>query len=333
MTLDKVLLIVGLILMTLDIVLLIVGLILIVLGANYLVDGASSIAKRSGLSEFVIGLTIVGIGTSTPEMVVSFMSAFNGEAEMAVGNVVGSNLFNTFAILGLTAIISPIPITRSNLRKDIPLNIIVTILMILLGLNSTIFKVGHDTLSRWDGAVLFCIFLWYIISSIKNGKSAGDQEESDIKQYSTTISIIMLIGGIAGLVIGGRLFVNSATSLAEMAGISKKIIAVTIFAVGTSLPELATSIVAAKKGRNQLALGNILGSNIFNIILILGGSALITPLPLSGMGFIDLGAVLLSAIVIMISAYTFRKKEIDRVEGVIFLIMEALYMYYTIAMI
>ena len=319
--------------MTLDIVLLIVGLVLIVLGANYLVDGASSIAKRSGLSEFVIGLTIVGIGTSAPEMVVSFMSAFNGEAEMAVGNVVGSNIFNTFAILGLTALISPIPISRSNLRKDIPLYIIVTILMMLLGLNATIFKVGHDTLSRWDGAVLFGIFLWYIISSIKSGKTAGNEEESDIKEYSTTISIVMLIAGIAGLVIGGRLFVNSATSLAEMAGVSKKVIAVTIFAIGTSMPELATSIVAARKGRNQLALGNILGSNIFNIIFILGGSALITPLPLSGMGFIDLGVVLLSALLIMFSAYTFRKKEIDRAEGCIFLLIEALYMYYTVSLI
>lgn len=316
--------------MTLQIILLLLGLALIIFGANYLVDGASSIAKRSGLSEFIIGLTIVGIGTSTPEMVVSFMSAFNGEAEMAVGNVVGSNLFNTLAILGITAIVAPIPVTRTNMRKDIPLNIIVTILMIVLGMNATFFGVGEDSLNRWDGLIMLSIFVWYLISSLKSGKAAPE-EESNIKQYSTLVSCIFIAGGITGLVIGGRLFVNSATSLAEMAGISKKFIAVTIFAAGTSMPELATSIVAAAKGRNQLALGNILGSNIFNIILILGGSAIITPLPLKSMGYVDLGALLIASLVIMLSAYTFKKKEIDRVEGVIFVFLEILYMWYLIA--
>lgn len=317
--------------MTLDIILLIVGLALIVLGANYLVDGASSIARRSGLSEFVIGLTIVGIGTSTPEMVVSFMSAFNGESEMAVGNVVGSNIFNTLVILGITALISPIAITRTNLRKDIPLNIIVTVMMIVLGLNATIFGYGDNTLNRWDGLLMLAIFVWYIISSVKGGKTDQNQPDEGIKTYSIALSSFMIVIGISGLVFGGRLFVNSATSLAEMAGISKKFIAITIFAAGTSMPELATSIVAAVKGRNQLALGNILGSNIFNIILILGGSAVIHPLDVGGMGYVDLGLLLLAAIIIMLSAYTFRKKEIDRAEGTILLLLEAAYMWYLIA--
>ena len=316
--------------MTLQIVLLIVGLVLIILGANYLVDGASSIAKRSGLSEFVIGLTIVGIGTSTPEMVVSLVSAFNGEAEMAVGNVVGSNIFNTFGILGITALIAPVAITKANLKRDVPINIIVTTLMIVLGLSLTIFGYGKNTLNFWDGMILFSIFIWYLISSLKKGK-VQDDEESQIKQFSTPVSIILILIGIAGLVFGGRMFVNSATSLAEMAGISKNFIAVTIFALGTSMPELATSVVAAMKGRNQLALGNILGSNIFNITLILGGSAMLTPLSLDGMNLVDLWVVLLAAILIMTSAYTFRKKEIDRIEGVIFILLEIAYMWYLIA--
>jgi len=317
--------------MIIQILLLIAGLVLILLGANYLVDGSSSIAKRFGISEFVIGLTIVGIGTSTPEMVVSFLSAFQGKADMAIGNVVGSNIFNTMLILGATALVAPLTITKSNLKKDIPLNIGVTVLLILLGMNFTIFGLGKDQLGRLDGLVLLLIFAWYLWSSFRN--DSADEEESSIEVKSGLVSTLMIIGGLLGLIFGGRLFVNSATELAKMFGVSDKFIAITVMAAGTSMPELATCIVAALKGRGQLALGNILGSNISNILLILGGAALIHPLSFNGMTPVDLGAVLVCSIFIWASAYLFKKKQLDRFEGVILLLMEAGYMWYLIATI
>ena len=315
--------------MTAQFFILIAGLLLILLGANYLVDGASSIAKRFGLSEFIIGVTIVGIGTSAPEMVVSFMSAIQGKADMAIGNIVGSNIFNTAMILGVTALIAPLTITRSNLRKDIPLNIIVTILLIALGMNFTITGLGKDQLSRIDGAILLGIFVWYLWSSFRS--DSADDEDEPIKQHSIAISILMITGGLAGLIFGGRLFVNSATEIARLFGVSDKFIAITVMAAGTSMPELATCVVAAIKGRGQLALGNILGSNISNILLILGGSALIHPLSFSGMTIVDIIAVAICPVFIYSCAFLFRKKEVDRAEGIIFLLTEAAYMWYLIA--
>ena len=317
--------------MVLQIFILLAGLMLILFGANWLVDGSSSIAKRFGISEFVIGLTIVGIGTSTPEMVVSFLSSFQGKADMAIGNIVGSNIFNTMMILGVTALIAPLAITKSNLKKDIPLNIIVTLLLIILGMNFTLFGKGEDQLSRLDGVILLGVFAWYIWSSFRSDNADQEEDGDGIKEYKTGISVLLIVAGLAGLIIGGRLFVNSATELAKMFGVSDKFIAITVMAAGTSMPELATCVVAALKGRGQLALGNVLGSNISNILLILGGAALINPLSFSGMTYVDLGAVLLSALFILGSAYLFKKKQLDRFEGAILLLMEAAYMWYLIA--
>lgn len=305
------------------------GLLLILLGANYLVDGASSIAKKFGLSEFIIGVTIVGIGTSAPEMVVSILSAIQGKADMAIGNVVGSNIFNTLMILGVTALIAPLAITKSNLKKDIPLNIAVTALLILLGLNFTIFGAGEDKLCRIDGAIMLGIFIWYLWSSFKSENN--DEEDSDMKIFPIWLSAIMIIGGLAGLVFGGRLFVNSATEIAKTLGVSDKFIAITIMAAGTSMPELATCVVAAFKGRGQLALGNILGSNISNILLILGISSLITPLSFKGITFVDMGILLFCSVFILLSAYIFKSKKLDRVEAIILLLAEFGYMWYLIA--
>ena len=317
--------------MIIQILVLIAGLLLILFGANYLVDGSSSVAKKFGLSEFVIGLTIVGIGTSTPEMVVSFLSSLQGKADMAVGNIVGSNIFNTMMILGVTALIAPLTITKGNLKRDIPLNILVTVLLIVLGMNLTLFGKGQNQLCRLDGVILLAIFAWYMWRSFKN--DSPDEEEGEMKVYSIGISIFLILAGLAGLIIGGRLFVNSATELARLFGVSDKFIAITVMAAGTSMPELATCVVAALKGRGQLALGNILGSNISNILLILGGAALINPLSFSGMSYVDLGAVLLCSLFILISAYAFKKGKLDRFEGCILLMMEAGYMWYLIATI
>lgn len=317
--------------MTLEFILLAAGLGLILLGANWLVDGASSIAKKTGMSEFIIGLTIVGIGTSTPEMVVSFISSIQGKADMAIGNVVGSNIFNTFVILGITALICPLAITKESLKRDLPLNIIVTGLLILLGMKATIFGMGSDNLTRIDGLILLAILVLYFRMLLKKPKGEiekSDETEESTKIYSTGKSVILIIAGLIGLVFGGRLFVDSATEIALHFNMSEKFIALTIMAAGTSLPELATSVVAALKGRGQLALGNVLGSNIFNILLILGGSALIQPLSFSSMTPVDLGAVMIGAIFMLTSAYTFKTYKLDRFEAVILLLMEAGYMTY-----
>ena len=317
--------------MILQFLILTAGLLLILFGANYLVDGSSSIARRLGLSEFVIGLTIVGIGTSTPEMVVSFLSALKGNADMAIGNIVGSNIFNTMLILGLTAIITPLTITKTSLKRDIPLNIAVTVLLIVLGMSGTIFGSGSNILSRFDGLVLLAVFVWYMWRSFKTDNVDQATEDDEVHNYSTLSSILMIAGGLAALIFGGRLFVNAATEIAKGFGVSDKFIAITVLAAGTSMPELATSVVAAFKGKGQLALGNILGSNISNILLILGGSALISPLSFKGMSYIDLGAVLACSLFILFSAYTFKKKQLDRVEGCILVMMQAAYMWYLIS--
>ena len=313
--------------MLVQFLILLAGLGLILLGANYLVDGASSIAKKFGLSEFIIGVTIVGIGTSAPEMVVSVISAISGKADMAIGNIVGSNIFNTFMILGVTALIAPIVITKSNLKKDISLNVLVTSLLIILG----IWGLGnrHNELSFLDGALMLGIFVWYLWSSFRSEKD--DEEDSSIKIFPMWLAIVMVVGGLGALVFGGRLFVDSATGIAKSMGVSDKFIAITIMAAGTSFPELATCVVAALKGRGQLALGNILGSNISNILLILGLTSLISPLSFNGISNVDLSLLLATAVLVFLCAFTFKKMKIDRIEACIFLLIEAGYMWYLIA--
>lgn len=317
--------------MAIQFLLLIAGLLLILLGANWLVDGSSSIAKKTGLSEFIIGLTIVGIGTSTPEMVVSFISAFQGKADMSIGNIVGSNIFNTFVILGVTALICPLAITRESLKRDLPLNVFMTLLLIGLGMKHSIFGAGTDTLTRVDALIMLVILALYFRLLLKKPKDLpeiknGPAEADSIKVFGTTKSILLIAAGLGCLVFGGRIFVDSATEIALYYNMSQKFIAITIMAAGTSLPELATCVVAALKGRGQLALGNVLGSNIFNVLLILGGSALIQPLSFGAMTPVDLGAVTIAAIFLIISAYTFQKDTLDRFEGAILLLMEAGYM-------
>lgn len=312
---------------------LILGLLLILWGANLLVDGASEIAKRFGISEFVIGLTIVGIGTSSPEMVTSFMAAFQGNSDIAIGNVFGSNIFNALTIIGVTALIAPIRITKSNLFRDIPLNLGVTLLLIILGLKHTIFGIGKENqLGLFDGIFMLLIFAWYMYISFKTGKRKQGEAADEIAKPSRNIfvSLVMIAAGLAMLIFGGNLFVNSATELAILFNISQKFIAITIMAAGTSMPELATCVVAAYKGQGQLALGNILGSNIANILLILGGSALICPLSFAGMTGVDITVLLLSACAFVLTAWTVRKMRIDRIEGLILILVEVFYMTWLI---
>lgn len=316
--------------MLIECLLLIVGLALVVLGADFLVDGASSIAKRFGVSDFVIGLTIVGMGTSAPEMVVSFIGALQGNGDIAIGNVIGSNIFNVFMILGATALILPMDITPMNRKKDIPLNIAITLIFIALGMSRTLFGIGDDVLGRIDGAILLVLFAAYIYMCFRFDTANPSETNENEKVIKPALAAVLIVAGLAGLVFGGRMFVNSATSIAKMLNVSDKLIAITILAGGTSMPELVTCIVAAFKKKGQLALGNILGSNVFNILLILGGSALLHPLSMAGMSYVDLGALLLSSLVIWASIHTNKKNQLDRADGLLLLILEAAYMTFLI---
>ena len=294
------------------------GLLLVIYGAEWLVNGASGIARRAGISEFVIGLTIVGFGTSCPELVVSLTGAFKGLADISIGNVVGSNIYNTLLILGVTSMVAPMAITKNNKMRDIPLVFGVTLLFILFG------KFNQD-ISRLEGIMFLLIFVGYIWYCFK---FTPREEKSDTKEKQLKIwqAILLVLAGLAGLIGGGQLFVNSATNIAHMIGVSDKFIAITILALGTSLPELATCVVAAAKNKGQLALGNILGSNIFNILLIIGTSAVVTPLNFGSMNNIDLGVLLLSTILLFASCYVAKKDMIDRVDATLMLLCQAGYM-------
>ena len=324
--------------MAIEILLLIAGLALVLIGAEALIDGASGLARRWGISEFVIGLTIVALGTSAPEMVVSFISAVEHNSDMAIGNIIGSNIFNTALILGLSAVIAPVIITRSNLRRDIPVNIGITVLLIVLGLKHTLFGIGQDGLSRIEGAVFVALFIWYMVSSFLHDKENRLVEESleevgeKVKPMGIFKATLYLVAGIAALIFGGRLFVDHAQVIARMAGLSDKFIAITVLAAGTSLPELATSCIAAAKGKGQLALGNILGSNTSNILLILGGSALINPLSMGNISMIDYAAVFVCALSLVLFSWTGKRNSIDRFEGVILVLIQVLYFAYLFMM-
>lgn len=313
--------------MLIQIVILLVGLALIVFGADWLVDGASSIARRAGISEFVIGLTIVGFGTSCPELVVSLTGAISGNADISVGNVVGSNVFNTLLILGLTAAILPVTITEANRRRDIPITAIVTVLMVALWF---FFK----GISRIAGIVFLLLFIGYMIYCFKSDSGAEEASVPDKNTLKGKLlssiagSILFVAAGLAGLIFGGDLFVDAATKIAKMLGVSDKFIAITVLAAGTSLPELATSVTAAVKGRGQMALGNILGSNVFNILLILGLAAVVTPLSMAAINWIDMIALLATGLLLVLFGFTGNRNKIDRWEGIIMLLCFAAYYAY-----
>ena len=308
--------------MLLSIVLLLVGLGLVVYGSDILVDGASSVARKIGISEFVIGIIIVGFGTSCPELVVSVTGAIDGNSAVSLGNVTGSNIFNILMILGLTAIFSPIAITKDNKTKDIPILLCITIFFCLIALKGTI--------NRLDAVLFLAIFAIYLLYNFKAGKAEAAVIEEEVveKNYGTFLSILMIVGGLAGLIFGGKLFVNNAVTLAHALGASDKFIAVTILAVGTSLPELMTCVVAAAKKKGQLALGNIVGSNVFNILLILGISGLIHPLDTHSFNYVDMVTLTASVLALFIFANASKKSQLSKPAGISFLLMEVVYMIY-----
>nr|WP_122119600.1 calcium/sodium antiporter [Alistipes megaguti] len=319
-----------------DILLLIIGLALILAGANFLTDGSAALAQRFRVPEFIIGLTIVAVGTSTPELVVSVLSAIAGKSDVAIGNVVGSNIFNVFLILGLCALIRPLPLTAGNIRRDIPFGVATSLLLLVLAMDNW-FKAGAvDRIGRLDGILMLVIYLLLMTYTIRaTGRTAPADSPADGSQpqkrpMAGWLMAVMIIGGLAGLIFGGELFLDSATALARRMGISESVIAITLVAGGTSLPELASSVVSLIKGKSDMALGNVIGSNIANILLILGLSATINPLTMGGITLVDLLVVLLSAVLLFLAAFTFRRRAVDRWEGVLFLVIYAAYIAYLV---
>lgn len=314
--------------MFLDILWIIAGLVMIIVGSDWLVEGASGIARKYGISEFVIGMTIVGIGTSMPELVASVISAIGGHGDMALGNVTGSNICNTLLILGVTALISPVSYTRSNIRKDIPFAIAVSLFLLLMLYNGFGLFGGAPGISRVDALSLLLIFAIFMIDSFKSANNGADDEASTAKPMPMGKAILFVILGLAGLIFGGRFFVDHTVSIAERFHVSEAFISITLMAVGTSLPELATCVVAAMKGKNQLALGNVIGSNIFNITLIIGTSAAISPFEIQSISSVDMAMVMVSIILLWLAAFTFKRRKLDRIEGAIFLLAYIAYITY-----
>lgn len=319
-----------------DLILLVVGLGLLLLAADLLVDSSVAIAQRARISNFLIGLTIVGIGTSAPELFVSITSALQGTGDIAVGNVVGSNICNTFLILGVAAAISPFMIERENRRRDIPVGIAVALLFMLLANDAIIPGIQENTISRIDGIFLLVMFLIYmcyvIVLKGKNPQQAVEDADEETKSKFSGKHPVLLwtiaLASLAGLLFGGNLFLDSAQNLARAWGMSEAVISITIVAVGTSLPELITVVVASLKKNSELALGNVLGSNIFNMLMITGVASTISPITVVGVSLVDFLMALLGAVLTFVVIFTFGKRRFDRIEGIIFIVIYIAYTTY-----
>lgn len=321
--------------MIIDIILLIVGLVLILGGANYLTDGAAAVARRFGMSDLMVGLTIVAFGTSAPELTISMMSAIDGNTGIAIGNVVGSNIFNTLIIIGAVAVARPIKITGGIMSKEIPLVVLSAAALLAMG-SSKWLDGTTPVISRVDGILLllfFAIFMRYVFSQSKQKMPETSENSNETKPVQTALwkSVIFIICGLAALIYGGDLFVDKASAIASSLGVSDAIIGLTIVAMGTSLPELATSLTAAIKGNSGIAIGNVIGSNIFNIFLVLGCSATIRPLPFGAISEIDLLVLFASCVLFWIFGWFFGNRTINRAEGGLLVAGYIAYMIYLVA--
>jgi cation:H+ antiporter len=311
--------------MLLPIFFLVGGFAALIIGANMLISGASSLARKMRISDLAIGLTIVAFGTSAPEFVVNIVASTQGLPDIVLGNVIGSNLFNLFLILGLAGIISPLLVQSSSVWKEIPISFFAIVVLLILA-NFSLYQ-ADTRLDRTDGIILLALFagfLYYVFRQFKSDPSTIDTQE---KTLSSPKTIIYIIAGLAGLVLGGRLSIMGAVSLAEQFGLSERVIGLTIIAAGTSLPELATSVVAAIRKNNDIAMGNIIGSNIFNIFFILGSSAIINPIPYNSAYNVELYLLGLGTIFLFVAMFSGKQKMLDRWEAALLI---GAYVAYTI---
>lgn len=309
--------------MILNVLFILVGIVLVLWGADRLTDGAVAVAEKMKMPQIVIGLTIVAMGTSMPEFCVSLVSALKGTTDLAVGNIVGSNIFNTLLIVGVSAWVAPMTILKSTIRKDIPFALFASVILLIMCLDGNI--------SRLDAGILFVLFLVFMYVTLKGAKTKDDDTtaktdsiEDNKKPMATWLSIVWIIVGLACLIGGSNLFVEGATKGAEHIGVSEAVIGLTIVAGGTSLPELATSVVSARKGNSGIAIGNVLGSNVFNILAILGVTGVITPMHLQGITMLDLSMMVFSTLLVWL--FSFTKYKIARWEGIVLTIVFIGYM-------
>lgn len=304
--------------MILNILFIVIGIVLVLWGADRLTDGAVAVAEKMKMPQIVIGLTIVAMGTSMPEFCVSLISALKGTSDLAVGNIVGSNIFNTLLIVGVSALVAPMSIMKTTVRKDIPFALVASALLLIMCLDGDI--------SRIDAAILFVMFLIFMYITLRGAKAQGtDVEEKEKKPMATWLSVVWILVGLACLIGGSNLFVDGATAVATKLGVSEAFIGLTIVAGGTSLPELATSVVSARKGNSGIAIGNVLGSNVFNILAILGLTGVISPMTLKGITMTDLSMMVIS--IILIWLFSFTKYKIERWEGAILTAVFVGYIY------
>jgi cation:H+ antiporter len=312
-------------------ILFVLGFVVLIKGADFLVGGASSIAKRFKISNIVIGLTIVAFGTSAPEFIVNIFASLQGNADIAIGNILGSNIANIFLILGISAMIYPLVTKRNTVWKEIPFSLLAVIVLGFLVNDVLIDGATLSVLSRIDGLILlsfFAIFLYYTFGIAK--VSGSDQEENDVKELSSWKSILFILLGLTGLVFGGKWIVDGAVKIAEVFNMSQSLIGLTVIAIGTSLPELATSTVAAYKKQTDIAIGNIVGSNIFNIFWILGLSSFIHPIPFSSSSGFDVFVTIFASVILFLIMFIGRKHVIQRWQG---FSMVLLYIIYVVVLI
>ena len=310
------------------IILIIAGFIALVKGADWLVDGASSIAKHFGISDLVIGLTVVAFGTSMPEFVVNMVSVAQGSTDLAITNIVGSNIINTFVILGLTALVYPITSRKRARNCDIPVSIIAGVLVLTFVAIQLPFGETERGIGRMGGVVLLIMFCFFLYSTFLNSKEEPEEPEAEVKDIPTRRAIALILAGFIGLVVGGELIVKSAVDIATKMGVSEAVIGLTIVALGTSLPELATSVIAAAKHNSDIALGNVFGSNIFNVFFVLGISATIRPLPAYDGIELDAWMATIGSIIVWMAVQTNKERKIKRWAGALLLIIYAGYLTY-----
>ncbi len=306
--------------------LLLVGLAVLIKSADWLVDGAASIANRFGVSPLAIGLTIVAFGTSAPELVVNLIAVFQGNTQLAIGNIVGSNIANILLILGVAAAIYPLSVKSSTVWKEIPLALLAAVLIMILANDMLLEGTAVSTLARIDGLVLLAFFLVFLYYTYGVSKVVAGEDDEPIKEMAMGRSILTTAAGIAGLVIGGKLLVDNAVSIATALGLSETLIGLTVVAIGTSLPELATSAVAAYKRQSDIAIGNVVGSNIFNTFWILGISAAIKPLPLVPANNFDFLVSIAASTILFLALFLGRRHLLERWQGVVFLGLYVLYL-------
>lgn len=302
-----------------DIIFIILGIYIVLKGADFLTDGAVSLAQRAGIPEMVIGLTVVALGTSMPELFVSLTSAIQGTTDLAVANVVGSNIFNVLLIAGAAAAVAPMTISKGTVRRDIPVAVVASLVLLLFGI--------YGEINRWAGALFVLLLIIYMVYTVK---TASPDDQSDVEDKKLTVfgAVIRLIGGLLFLVVGSSSFVSSATEVAATLGVSDAVIGLTIVAGGTSLPELATSVVAARKGQAAIAMGNVIGSCVYNILLIIGVTGLISPMVIGGITPLDFGMMMLSMVLLWL--FSFTKYKVERWEGFVMLALFVGYMTYLV---